>query len=442
MSTELLWVNEFLSNGIGQEPDSLRDLRVVRGPSANLCVRCRGGRMLCGKISCPLLAKAKAIATRGSLVNSEQLDGSTPPGVFVGRFGYPRVSVGPMVPPYHGDTTTLDTPELWLGKSIQDIVDMRYSLVRGKTRVSIFDAQEPFGIVDRLQELTLSLSPAESEVRFAKRPGGVLVLSDEVQPFGPSAPLRSFQAWGIKADRRIEKAYYDRDLNASDAIQRLHEDGVLVTRIQRALSMGMFGVGTRRKLVPTRWSITAVDSTVSKRLLEEIKHLPTLDEFRVHTFQYIDNRYVVMLMPEKWNYESIEAWFPGTAWNEGGDYPAMMGDHESYHGRTTYARIGGCYYACRLAIAEHLLKLRRQSSALVLREIHPGYILPVGVWNVRESIRAALLRSPAQFDNFDSALNHMLSHLSIPRRAWIQCSHILKEAFFQRKISSYFGAAS
>ena len=398
--------------------------------------------MLCGKISCPLLAKARAIATYGNLVSSEQIDGSTPPGVFVGRFGYPRVSVGPLIPPYHGDTTILDAPELWLGKTIQEIVDMRYSLVRGKTRVSIFDAQEPFGIVDRLQELTMSAAPAESEARFARKPGGPLTLSDEVQPFGPSAPLRSFQAWGVKADTRIEKAYYDRDLNAADAILTLHEDGVQVTRIQRALSMGMFGVGSRRRLVPTRWSITAVDSTISERLLDDIKHLPTIDDFRVHTFQYIDNRYIVMLMPEKWSYESIEAWFPGTAWNEGGNYPAMMGDHEGYQGRTTYASIGGCYYACRLAIAEHLLRERRQSSALVLREIHPGYILPVGVWNVRESVRAALSRKPVRFDNFNSALEFGLSRLSIPRRAWLQSSHMLREAFFQRRITSYFDAGA
>lgn len=440
MSSELLWVNEFLSNGIGQQLEVLKDLRVIRGPSADLCIRCRGGRMLCGKISCPLLAKARAIATRVSLVASEQIDGSTPPGVFVGRFGYPRVFVGPMIPPYHGDTSVLDTPELWLGKTIQEIVDLRYSLVRGKTRVNIFDAQEPFGIVDRLHELTMSRSPAESEAQFAKKPGGVLTLSDEVQPFGPSAPLRSFQAWGIKADRRIEKAYYDRDLNAADAVVRLHEDGVLVTRIQRAFSMGMFGAGARRKLVPTRWSITAVDSTISERLLEEIKHLPTIDEFRVHTFRYIDNVYVVMLMPAKWCYESIEAWFPGTAWNEGGNYPAMMGDHEGYQGRTTYASIGGCYYACRLAIAEHLLNDRRQAAALLLREIHPGYILPVGVWNVRESVRAALSKKPARFDSFHSALDFAMTKLSIPRKAWLQSSHILRDAFFQRRISSYFGA--
>ena len=440
MSSELLWVNDFLSNEIGQETGVLRDLRVVRGPSAEFCIRCRGGRMLCGKLSCPLLAKARAIAAHSSFVASEQIDGSTPPGVFVGRHGYPRVLVGPMIAPYHGDTTVLDTPEFWLGKTIQEIVDMRYSLVRGKTRVNIFDAQEPFGTVDRLQELTLSRIPAESEAQFAKRPVGVLTLSDEVQPFGPSAPLRSFQAWGVKADKQIEKAYYDRDLNAADAVLRLHENGVLVTRIQRAFSMGMFGVGGRRKLVPTRWSITAVDSTISERLLHEIKHLPTIDDFRVHTYRYIDNRYVVMLLPAMWCYESIEAWFPGTAWNESGNYPAMMGDHEGYQGRTTYASIGGCYYACRLAIAEHLIKERRQGAALVLREIHPGYILPVGVWNVRESVRAALSMKPARFDNFSSALDFALARLSIPRKAWLRSSHLLREAFFQRRISNYFEA--
>lgn len=440
MSSELLWARDFLSNGIGEESDVLGDLRLVRGPSADVCIRCRGGRMLCGKITCPLLAKARAIANYSRLTVSEQIDGSTPPGVFVGRVGYPRVFVGPMIPPYHGDTTVLDTPELWIGKTIQEIVDLRYLLIRGKTRVDIFDAQEPFGIIDRLQELALSRVPADSEAQFAKKPAGVLTLSDEVQPFGPSAPLRSFQAWGIKPDRRIEKAYYDRDLNAADAIVQLHEDGVLVTRIQRAFSIGMFGVGSRRRLVPTRWSITAVDSTISNRLLEEIKHFSTTDDFQVHKFRYIDNTYVVMLMPANWCYESIEAWFPGTAWNEGGNYPAMMGDHEGYSGRTTYASIGGCYYACRLAIAEHLLDQRRQSAALVLREIHPGYILPVGVWNVRESVRAALSNPPARFESFHRALDFAMAQLSIPREAWLRSSHILREAFFQRRISNYFDA--
>jgi len=57
------------------------------------------------------------------------LSGASPPSVFVGRYGYPKVKVGPLVPPLHGDTAILDMPELWLGKSIEEIVNYRLSLV-------------------------------------------------------------------------------------------------------------------------------------------------------------------------------------------------------------------------------------------------------------------------------------------------------------------------
>ncbi len=79
------------------------------------------------------------------------LSGATPPSVFVGRYGYPKVKVGPMVPPLHGDTTILDKPEMWLGKSIDEIVNYRFSLVRG---VSNIDIHSPSGkYVESLQEL-------------------------------------------------------------------------------------------------------------------------------------------------------------------------------------------------------------------------------------------------------------------------------------------------
>ena len=37
-----------------------------------------------------------------------------------------------MIPPIMGDTSVIDTPELWLDKSIDDIVDFRSMLIRGK----------------------------------------------------------------------------------------------------------------------------------------------------------------------------------------------------------------------------------------------------------------------------------------------------------------------
>lgn len=394
--------------------------------------------MLCGKLACPVLAKARAIAKHGELIGSEEVEGSTPPGVFVGRIGYPHVYVGPMVPPYYGDTEILDTPESWVGKPITEIIDYRFSLIRGKTRANIFDAQASSKILDDLQELAMAARPADSEVTFKRKPRKVLALSEETQPFGPSAPLKSFRMSNVTVDRRIEKCYYDCDLKASDAVTGLYESGVLVTRIQRAFSIGVFGFSARRKLVPTRWSITAVDSTISDKLVDDIRDYPPINEFRVYTFRNLDNVFVAILMPANWSFEWIEAWFPGTAWNEMGSRPALMGDWEGYGGRTTYASVGGCYYSCRLAVAEKLSRERRQASALVLREIHPGYILPVGVWNVREGVRAALATVPTRFDNFFAALNHAMRRLDISKQTWTESSVILKDSLFQRRMTDYF----
>jgi len=414
------------------------EIEVVGRRSASICLYCKGGRMLCGKSRCPLIVKALAMIKHGPLIDSSRVDGATPPGVFVGRAGYPKVSVGPMVPPYHNGTEILDTPEMWLGRPIERIVDYRYALIRGKVRVNVVDARVGSRLLDTLQELAMAAQPVESEVEFTRRPRSTITLSAEVQPFGPSAPLKSFRASNIKADRRIEKAYYDRDLRAVEAVVDLYSKGVSVTRIQRAFSAGIFGVGGRRRLVPTRWSITAVDSSLSLALLEEVKRFDTIDEYRVYAYRNLDNIFVVILSPRMWQFEWIEAWFPGTVWNPSKATPAMMGDYEAFSGRTTYASVGGCYYSARLAIAEKLMRERRQASALALREIHPGYILPVGVWNVRESVRAALNSTPTCFDTFDSALMHAAGILSIPLARWVEASVTLKQAFFQRRISDYF----
>lgn len=42
-----------------------------------------------------------------------------------------------MVPPVHGDTSLLDTPEKWIGKSLEEIVNFRLNLVRGIQKISV-----------------------------------------------------------------------------------------------------------------------------------------------------------------------------------------------------------------------------------------------------------------------------------------------------------------
>ena len=356
--------------------------------------------------------------------------------MFVGRAGYPKVYVGPMIPPLKGDTAILDEPERWVGKSIDEIVDFRYALVRGKARVNAVKVEES-RFISSLQEFAMACEPVDVEALFKRRPSGVMVLSEFSPPFGPSAPLLDFKAGNVKADPRVERAFYDPHLKASEAVWRLYLDGVSVTKIQRCLSVGMLGVRPDRKLVPTRWSITAVDDVVSKKLISQIKGFSTIDEYRVHYFKYLDNRYVVLLSPSGWEFEWIEAWFPGTTWNMSGSRAELMGDYEGYWGRTTYAEVGGCYYSARLAVVEALVKERRQASALALREIHPGYTLPVGVWNVRESLRATMNAKPKLFDNHSDAVRYAMSKLTIPLEKWMQASKLLKNLRGQIRLERF-----
>ncbi len=371
------------------------------------------------------------------LTDRTDISGSSPPGVFVGRYGYPKVDIGPLVPPFHGETSEMDLPELWLGKSIDEIVDFRTQLIRGKYTVGVDDAGMNDRVVDYTRDMALSREPAEVEVFFAKKPSGRIVLSDSIQPYGPSAPLKKLDLGTLKIDRRMDRAYSDTDLKSVDAIMGLYEHGIYVTKIQRAFSVGAFGIGENRKFVPTRWSITAVDDTIGKNLREEIKKYPPIDEYRLYETWGLDNRWAVLLLPRTWIYELVEAWYPETAWNPFGKDIVIISSHEHYQGRKKYAEIGGCFYAARLAVCEKLKDERRQAGAVILRETHPGYIMPVGVWNVRENVRNALRQEPKRFDTLKDALFYISTRLDIKMDIWIKNSEVLKDTIYQTRLEDF-----
>lgn len=365
-------------------------------------------------------------------IEKKVLFGSTPPSLFIGRSGYPKVYVGPMLPPVEGDTSYMDTPELWHNIGIDELVEFRMKLVRGKYRLDVKNVESK--IACYLQEIAMAARPVDMEVEFEKKPRGVIALYDEVQPHGPSAPIKRIWVGNAKVDRRIEKAAYD-EMKAREAILWLYEHGTFVSSIQKAFSAGLFGL--QPKMVPTRWSITAVDDTIGKKLVEEIKSYPWLNEYRIYYTRSLDNLWVIFMYPSSWQYELIEAWYPNTTWNPLGKKIVLFGDHEYYDGRSEYATIGGCYYAARLAVAEKLKAERRQAGVVVLREIHPGYIMPVGVWNVRENVRKALRGEAKKFDDVKEALLFISSLLHIPVRKWIETSSLLKNVLYQRKLEDF-----
>jgi hypothetical protein len=314
----------------------------------------------------------------------------------------------------------MDTPEDWLNtvSTPEEIANFRLQLVRGKQAVHIKDTSK---ITDMVKDIALSKQSTEMEAHFLHRPMGGS-FNEETQPFGPSATLKSLRIQPGKYDHQLEKAYYDRDLKAADAVQELYNRGSTISDIQRAFSVGAFGIGKNRKLVPTRWSITAVDSTLSEQMLNQIRDFPTIDSFRVYEHESLRNKFVVILLPTTWCYESMEAFFPSII----GERLEIFGDCEGYEKKKEYALIGGCFYSARLAVCEKLMAEQKQAGAIVLREAYSGYI-PLGVWNVRENMRAAMKLQPQHFSDLQSALDYSATRLKVSMKQWVSSTIMLRK---------------
>jgi len=404
-----------------------------------LCNVCKGTRRLCGRDRCPLMLKFYTKKFSTPEIKSNDIAGSSPPAVFVGRYGYPKVEIGPLLPTFMGDTTELDKPELWSGKSMYDIASMRYQLVRGKYRIDATDFQKSGRIVDNVQELALTEKPVSVETLFEKKPSGRIVLDDEIMPFGPSGRMASIRVDNGRFERNLEKSFYDIDMNSTDAVVSAYKNGTLVSEIEKAFSVGTMGVGKRRRFVPTRWSITAVDDIIGKRMMLDIRFNETIDEFRLFQWKNLDNWWSIVMMPVTWRYEMIEAWYPKTSWNPSPNEMILSHDHEFFDGRTTYAdNITGAYYAARLAVTEYLQSINRSAAVLVFREIHPGYDIPLGVWNIRENVRAALRTTPYTAESLEGLWPQIEAFMDLKKSRWLKNSEILKDYLVQRRIEDFY----
>jgi hypothetical protein len=376
------------------------------------------------------------LTTNSVRLSMDTLDGASPPSVFVGRYGYPKVRVGPMIPPVHGDTTIYDKTEMWVGKTLEDIANLRLSLVRGMRSINISDTSGRY--IENLQELAMSDRPVESEATFEKKPLADIELDQELQlnteaaPFGPAALIKTFKASSFSTDRKIEAAFYDGNLRAKDAVIELYKKGIETSSINRILSIGMLGLKRSRKLVPTRWSITATDDIISAHLIGQNDVHESIDLFEVRQYSHLGNYYSVILIPDSvWSFEMIESWYASDG------KMATGADYEDAKGLDHYPSIAGAYFAARLAVTEHLSKRRRKAAALVLREIHPEYVMPVGVWQIREGVREAL-KSPAKmFESLDPALVFACSTMSQSSTEIIRHSQLYHSLRSQTRITDF-----
>ncbi|MFX0094636.1 MAG: Nre family DNA repair protein [Candidatus Hodarchaeota archaeon] len=419
-------------------------------PTSEMCIRCKSSRMLCGKPRCPLLLKYRSLLpVRRVIADNEVLTGPSPPSLFVGRFGYPKIRVSPMAPPFNVVEDNLpivrlmDEPDRWYGTSIDQICQWRSQLIRNVIP-ELIDVRwvDKNPILQSSRELVMAKEPVDIESHFEKK-GGItfqLRFDRESQPMGPSVRIKKLSlTTNPSIEHAVDKTVSDTDLFANEGVSSLYTSGITVTQISRILSAGLLGVEKSRKLVPTRWSITATDDIVGRKLITQIKDYPEISESMLFFSNYLDNHFAVLLLPRCWSFENNEAWFPGSVWNpDRSKEVSIYTDTEFFSGRSKYAHnTVGAYYAARLAVLEYLLKVRRQASAVILREVHSGYYIPLGVWQIRENVRFALKEKPLTFSDINDSLLEAQKHLVIPIQYWVHNSELLKKAMYQKSLFEY-----
>jgi hypothetical protein len=166
---------------------------------------------------------------------------------------------------------------------------------------------------------------------------------------------------------------------------------------------------------------------IGDRLLGEVKKFPLIDTLRVHEFSSLHNSYAVILMPTGWQYEWSEAFLHIL-----GNEELVFSDHEGNKKKTEYSPLGGCYYSCKMAVLEALAREQKQAGAIILREALQGYV-PMGVFNVRENVRSAMLQPAREFEDIRSALSHLSGSFTLPIRRFIEEGALLRDTIRQRQ---------
>ncbi|MCX6802622.1 MAG: Nre family DNA repair protein [Candidatus Diapherotrites archaeon] len=405
-----------------------------------LCVKCKG-KLLCGLSYCPVLERHSARSRATSRIKGTDFYGSSPPGIFISWHNYPNITVSALSPTtVEPNAAILDAPEQWFGLSDQDILSFRESLIGSGKKFKAKEASLPDQKLSTMQELVMSFKPVNVEESLFKKPEPILSFHESVAPIGPRAPLKSIKLTeNPKIPQKVDYLNADINVKSMTAVMELYDSGFPISFLYKLLSAGTLGVEKNRKLVPTRWAISAIDSNISEKIIDtKVKSFQQLGEIRLFHSTYLDNTFYVLLLPREWSFEQLECWLPGGAWTADAKEHSIIQDHEFYEGRKDYAsNVEGAYYSARLAVAEYLVKEKRQAAALVFREIGQGYNMPLGVWVIRETVRKALESKPFVFFDLQLALKFLGMKLKVPVAQYEKESKLLDQIRHQKRLGDF-----
>ncbi|MEM4710700.1 MAG: hypothetical protein QXL18_02015 [Candidatus Woesearchaeota archaeon] len=343
--------------------------------------------------------------------------------IFIGRHGYPSVNAGLISLPETKKDEQYDNPKLWAEKNydINTIINLRTKMVNANFKTDIRGKK----LKDLYQELSLSIKPVDTEIVLEKKPTIKISFNAEATPFGPTIKLEKARITeNPKIPEKVDEITND-ELTSTEALQTLYNKGFDENYLTKIFSAGNLGRETEKKLVPTRWAITAVDDTLGKNLIKEIKNYK-LSNYKLYFNGYLGNYYIILLFPESWSYELFETYLKTKE---------FATDYEDYYGRKNYAlnTVGG-YYASRFAILQKLREQKKQASVLALRFISDEYWAPLGVWVVREATKKTMNSKPLEFSDRKNMIKYAADF--VKKTFNYDLNQILKKSILIRTLNS------
>ena len=369
----------------------------------------------------------------------------SPPSVFIGsKLKYPEINVGILSPIEKDENSWIyDDAKYWAENNFEigHVLNLRNSLLNSRVRTKVTDARMNKKFLEIIKDVAISSKPVELEIELKNRIQFGHEKDKVLTPLGMNADFEKAKIIGnVQINRHLDKILND-ELKVSESMKILYENNFDEYSLSKILSVGVLGLKKDRRLVPTRWSITASDDIIGKQLLKKVREYKWLEDYELFYEEFMGNQYIILMFPNVWSFELFELYFPGSSWNPSDEIKAST-DYEGFGGRTKYAfNTAGGYYATRLPILKYLDYIKRQASVVVIRIETPSYWASLGGWVVRESVKKALnkkIKFSSKKELLDSAKGISKRKYNFDAENILKMSKLLKNINLQRNLTEYF----
>ncbi len=313
-------------------------------------------------------------------------------------------------------------------QNYSDIVKLKAKNILGNTN-NIYVKKTNTKVLEEIQDVYKARNAVEftsnfdKELKFNKpvlnKLSGVLGTKNEL--------LNIILNENASTSKQIEK-YTQTDIKSKEAIISLYEKGTNEAQIINLLALGNFGIQLNKKIVPSRWAITAYDKTIENYLYKKILDYKLIQDYEIYFHSDKGNSFLIILSPDNYSSEFVE--FMNNGWSAS-DYVSIDNKLKKVEPDTA-----GGFYATKLAINEYLDNRKRQCQYIGIRLIE-DYDVPLGVVFVRESVRQAMKNRLFKTSNLKD-LDLFLKHKFSKYYDYYITSQTLKEKARQKKLRDYF----